>query len=154
MKTLNDVEINLFNGKAARMPSTRKIYVLCTVIPFLLFWGGILSPLWTDNFIVYVFALAPYYLYIILLSNDWIESKKLFRTVEGLFASKIWRNSIYACSICSFLSLFLVMPLWETFLVGPCLMLCINAPMAFVGLFYSFIKDRYRYAPPCPDFIA
>ncbi len=39
MKTLNDVEINLCNGKAAQMPSTRKIYVLCTVIPFLLFWG-------------------------------------------------------------------------------------------------------------------
>ena len=35
MRTVNDVEINLCNGKAAQMPSTRKIYVLCTVIPFL-----------------------------------------------------------------------------------------------------------------------
>lgn len=154
MRTVNDVEINLSNGKAAQMPSTRKIYVLCTVIPFLLFWGGILSPLWTANFIVYVFALAPYYFYTFYLSNDWIDGKSLFMTSEGLYASKVWCISVVVCSVCSIASIFLLFELWNTFFFKPCLMLVLNAPMAFVWILYSNVADRFRYARPSPYFIA
>ncbi|SHL42060.1 hypothetical protein SAMN05720487_11393 [Fibrobacter sp. UWT2] len=154
MKKVKDAEINLSDGKAAQMPSTRKIYVLCTVIPFLLFWGGILSPLWTDNFILYVFALAPYYFYTFYLSNDWIEGKSLFMTSEGLYASKVWCISVVVCSVCSIASIFLLFELWNTFFFKPCLMLVLNAPMAIVWILYSNVADRFRYARPSPYFIA
>jgi hypothetical protein len=154
MKTVENVEINLSNGKTAKMPSMRKICVLCTIIPFILFWGGILSPLWTDNFIVYVFALAPYYFYTFYLSHDWIDGKSLYMTNAGLTASKVWCVSVVICSVCSLASMFLFFPLWDTFFFKPCLMLVLNAPMAFVWILYSNVADKFRYARPSPYFIA
>lgn len=96
-----DIEFELNQGKVVKMPSMRKIYVLCTVIPFVLFWAGITSPLWTDNFIVYIFALAPYYLYIILLNNDWIDGRILFDTQIGILISRIWAFNIFLMALSS-----------------------------------------------------
>lgn len=134
MKMSKDIEFELNQGKDVKMPSMRKIYVLCSVIPFVLFWAGITSPLWTDNFVAYVFALAPYYLYTFYISNDWIDGK-LYMTNEGLKASKIWRNSVIAYSVFSISSMFLLPDFWGTILGYPCLMLVFNAPMAAIGIF-------------------
>ena len=136
------------------LPSKRKISVLCAIIPFILFWAGILSPVWTDNFIVYVFALAPYYFYSFYVSNDWIDGKNLYMTSEGLYASKIWRNCICVCSTCSISSIFLLTSVWGTLFAYPCLMLVLNAPMAAISIFYSCGADKFRYARPSPYFIA
>ena len=152
MKTSKDIEFELNQGKVVKMPSTRKIYILCTVIPFILFWTGITSPLWTDNFIVYVFALAPYYLYTFYVSNDWIDDK-LYMTNEGLRASRIWRNSVIVCSVFSISAMFLLPDFWGTFFAYPCLMLVFNAPMAAIGILYSCAVDGFRYARPSPYFI-
>ena len=154
MKKVKDAEINLSDGKAAQISSMRKIYILCTVIPFLLFWGGITSPLWTDNFIVYAFALAPYYFYTFYLSHDWIDGKSLYMTNVGLVTSKVWCISVVVCSVCSLASMFLLFVLWNTFFFKPCLMLVLNAPMAFVWILYSNAADKFRYARPSPYFIA
>lgn len=149
------IELNIGSGLDLKvgLPTLRKIYVLCAVIPFILFWTGITSPLWTDNFIVYAFALAPYYLYTFYISNDWIDGK-LYMTNEGLNASKIWRNSVIVCSVFSISSMFLLPDFWGTFLGYPCLMLVFNAPMAAIGIFYSCAVDGFRYARPSPYFIA
>lgn len=101
MKTSKDIEFELSLGKVVKMPSMRKIYVLCAVIPFVLFWAGVTSPLWTDNFIVYFFALAPYYLYIILLNNDWIDGRILFDTQIGILISRIWAFNIFLMALSS-----------------------------------------------------
>lgn len=151
MKKVKDVKLG--TGLNAGLPSIRKIYVLCAVIPFILFWTGITSPLWTDNFIVYVFALVPYYAYAFYLSNDWIDDK-LYMTNEGLKASRVWRNGVITCSVFSISSMFLLPDFWGTFFAYPCLMLVINAPMAAIGIFYSCGVDGFRYARPSPYFIA
>ena len=149
MKTVKDIKLRVI-GKTSL---NRKIFALCAVIPFVLFWVGILSPLWTDNFVVYVFALLPYYLYTFYVSNDWIDGK-LYMTKEGLFASRIWRNSVIVCSTGSISSIFLITSLWGTFFAYPCLMLVVNAPMAVIGIFYSCAADNFRYARPLKNFIA
>lgn len=34
------------------------------IIPFILFWGGMLSPFYTDDILVLIFSLVPFYLYL------------------------------------------------------------------------------------------
>lgn len=151
MEKVKDIRLGI--GLKACIPSVRKIYVFCALIPFILFWAGVLSPLWTDNFVVYALALAPYYLYVYYVSNDWID-KKLFMTDEGLQASRIWKNCVILCSVFSILAMFLLTSMWGTVLGYPCLMLVLNAPMAAVSIFYANAANGFRYARPLPYFIA
>lgn len=56
----------------------RKGVILGLVVSFILFWTGILSPLYTDNFLVWVFCLVPFYGYVFLfdeLSDNKMTSK-------------------------------------------------------------------------------
>ena len=145
MKTVKDVEINLNQSKVVKMPSMRKIYVLCAVIPFVLFWAGITSPLWTDNFIVYFFALAPYYLYIILLNNDWIDGRILFDTQIGILISKIWVLNIFLMAVSSlFLAQFWTYT--ESIFFGVILMNVVNVVPAFISVIAALYLHKTRYA--------
>lgn len=128
------------------LPSKRKILIHCAVIPFILFWAGILSPVWTNNFIVYVFALAPYYFHSFYVSNDWIDGKNLYDTKIGEYASKIWIMNIAAAA---FSSLSLGILFWdkpEFFLFGPSLIALINAGPHFAWAFWAAFLHRTRYS--------
>ena len=123
MKTVNDMNVDVV-GKAV---SKRKIFTLCAVIPFVLFLTGILAPVWTDNFIVYVFALLPYYLYTFYVSNDWIDGKRL----------------------CAFFSLFLAVMFWdrpESFLYGSSWMALVNCGPGFAWAFWAMFLHKTRYS--------
>lgn len=154
MKKVKDIKLG--TGLNAGLPSIRKIYVLCAVIPFILFWIGILSPLWTDNFIVYVFALAPYYLYIILLNNEWLDGRFLCDTKIGKYASRIWAFNIGLSALSSLFLSFL----WtrsDLFLYGVSLMALVNVVPAFVSSLAALFLHKTRYerfplwAPPAGD---
>lgn len=38
------------------------------IIPFILFWGGIMSPFYTDNILIWIFSLVPFYVYLFACS--------------------------------------------------------------------------------------
>lgn len=142
MKTVNDMNVDVV-GKAV---SKRKIFTLCAVIPFVLFLTGILAPVWTDNFIVYVFALLPYYLYTFYVSNDWIDGKRLYDTRIGENASSVW---VVCVAVCAFFSLFLAVMFWdrpESFLYGSSWMALVNCGPGFAWAFWAMFLHKTRYA--------
>ena len=128
------------------LPSKRTVLIHCAVIPFILFWTGISSPIWTDNFIVYALALAPYYFHSFYVSNDWIDGKKLFDTKNGEYASKIWILNIAAAA---FSCLFLALLFWnrpESYLYGSSWMALINVGPHFAWTFWALFLHRTRYS--------
>ena len=38
------------------------------VVPFILFWGGIMSPFYTSDMLVWIFSLVPFYVYLFVCS--------------------------------------------------------------------------------------
>lgn len=48
---------------------SRNDFVLGCVIPFFLFWGGILTPVVTDSLLVWISSLIPFYGFIIVSDN-------------------------------------------------------------------------------------
>ncbi len=63
--------MNMRNGK--KTSKVKKIepkeIVLGLVIPFFLFWGGILTPIITDSLIVWILCLVPFYGFVIISDN-------------------------------------------------------------------------------------
>lgn len=49
-----------------RMASTE--ILVGVVVPFILFWGGIMSPFYTDNILIWIFSLVPFYAYLFACS--------------------------------------------------------------------------------------
>ncbi|MBO7060115.1 MAG: hypothetical protein J6W54_03330 [Fibrobacter sp.] len=142
MKTVNDMNVDVA-GKAVLK---RKIFMLCAVIPFVLFLAGVLAPVWTDNFIVYVFALLPYYLYTFYVSNDWIDGKRLYDTKIGECASSVW---VVGIAVCAFFSLFLAVMFWdrpESFLYGSSWMALLNCGPGFAWAFWAMFLHKTRYS--------
>lgn len=117
MKMSKDIEFELNQGKDVKMPSMRKIYVL--------FWAGITSPLWTDNFIVYIFALAPFYTFFAILSiyenqaDCDYEKKMIVASGTSAFISSV-------TSLLGVISFFDVWKIPNDFLFAPRLMLAVN----------------------------
>ena len=140
MKMSKDIEFELNQGKDVKMPSMRKIYVLCSVIPFVLFWAGITSPLWTDNFIVYIFALAPFYTFFAILSiyekqaDCGYEKKMIVASGTSAFISSV-------TSLLGVISFFDVWKIPNDFLFAPRLMLAVNfIPSMILVLSCAFDK--------------
>lgn len=137
------------------LPLKRKVLIHCAIIPFILFWTGILSPIWTNFlspvwtdyfFLIYVFALVPYYFHSFYISNDWIDGKKLFDTKNGEYASKIWILNIAAAA---FSCLFLALLFWnrpESYLYGSSWMALINVGPHFAWAFWALFLHRTRYS--------
>lgn len=63
--------MDMRNGK--KTSKVKKIepkeIVLGLVIPFFLFWGGILTPIITDSLIVWILCLVPFYGFVIISDN-------------------------------------------------------------------------------------
>ena len=123
-----------------------KVHVICAFIPFVLFWAGVFSPLWTENFVVYVLALAPYYLYTFYLSNDWIDGKKLYDTRAGEYASKIWVLNIAVAALSSLFFAIVFCGFKESVFYGPALITLVNAGFNFAWALWAAFLHKTRYA--------
>lgn len=58
------------NGKTTcNRKMTPREKLLGLVIPFILFWGGILTPIITDSLLVWVLCLVPFYGFVVVADN-------------------------------------------------------------------------------------
>ncbi len=62
--------MDMRNGKktCVRKMTSREI-LLGLIIPFILFWGGILTPVVTDSLLVWIFCLVPFYGFVVISDN-------------------------------------------------------------------------------------
>ena len=96
------------------------------VIPFVLFWGGMLSPVFSDSVIVWILSLAPFYGYVFV--SAFASSKKY----ADLFAGDSMLNLI--TSIVISLLLFVIPEDWVS-LIGVCKLSILNIAPAFAFCF-------------------
>ena len=153
MKNELDIDYKESNINKKILPSKRKINVICVVIPLVLFLCGVLSPIWTDNFLVYVFSLFPFYAYTYIIESIFIDKSTLFRTERGLYASKMWVVGIVSPAILSVIgSFFTGNP--DAIYYGPCMILAFNIPVSIVYAIVCALIDSVRYAKPLRNFVA
>ncbi len=103
-------------------------FIRCHLIPFILFWFGILSPVVTNEAVVIICALVPYYGYL-----------------YSLYVSRGKKNQAISSVLWSFFtSLFLFVPfaglrtVFEPFEVVACMML-VNTVMSIILYFLARI---------------
>lgn len=149
MKTVNDMKM----GVVGKVPSKRKIVFVCVVVSVLLFLCGVLSPVWTDNFGVYLFCLLPFYAYTYTIESVFVEGPALFRTERGLYASKMWVAGIAITAVLSIVGAFFLGDS-ESVYYGPCLILAFNIPVSIVYVVIGAFSDSVRYARPLRHFVA
>ncbi|SHK68406.1 hypothetical protein [Fibrobacter sp. UWB12] len=135
----NDIECNVKNvvEDDCKMPSSkRNIAILCVVIPFLLFLTGISSPFWTDNYILYVFCLLPFYTYMViikfLVNSEWqldYVSEKKFYAAQSCFVG------ISVPTVISILGGFFGFTDYDALYHGTCVILAFNIPASFIVTF-------------------
>ena len=154
MKNVLDIDYKECNIATERiLPSKRIINVICVVIPLALFLCGVLSPIWTDNFFVYVFSLFPFYAYTYIIEDIFIDGTVLFRTERGLYASKKWTIGIITPAIMSIIGLFFTgNP--DALYYGPCMILAFNIPVSIVYAVVCVFADSVRYSKPLRNFVA
>lgn len=65
--------------------------VIGLVVPFFLFWTGMAIPFFTDNFIFFLIALLPFYLWCLIMSSfDGFESNCLISLWFNCFTSVVF----------------------------------------------------------------
>ena len=136
-----------------KVPPKRKIGFVCVVVPVLLFLCGVLSPVWTDNFGVYLFCLLPFYAYTYTIESVFVEGPALFGTDRGLYASKMWVAGIVITAILSIVGAFFLGDS-EAVYYGPCLILAFNILASIVYVVIGAFSYFVRYARPLRHFVA
>lgn len=75
-------------------------FILGCVIPFILFWGGILTPVVTDSLLVWIFCLVPFYGFVIVSDNVLrgrvSESTFVASIILGIFSSILLSVALFA----------------------------------------------------------
>lgn len=97
------------------------------LIPFILFWIGMLTPVFTDNVLVWTFSLVPFYAYSFILAAAYSNDK----TDESVIAPA---SLSFVTSVCLAILLFIVPENWTT-INTICTMGFVNV---FGSLFYLF----------------
>lgn len=139
--------------KTSKMPSKCKINFVCAVLPLVLFVFGVLSPVWTDSFVVYVFSLLPFYAYTYIVESVFVDGGALFGTERGLYASKMWVAGIVVSTAVSVIGAFFLGNK-EAVYYGPCMILAFNIPVSVVYAIVCIFSDSVRYARPLRNFVA
>lgn len=139
--------------KKSKMPSKRKINFVCAVLPLILFVFGVLSPVWTDSFVVYVFSLLPFYVYTYIVESVFVDGGSLFGTKRGLYASRMWVAGIVVTTVVSVIGAFFLGDTGAIY-YGPCMILAINIPVSVVYAIACIFADSVRYARPLQNFVA
>lgn len=114
----------------------RKGVILGLVVPFILFWTGILSPLYTDNFLVWVFSLVPFYVYVF----GYLSEKTSYAPLASAY------NFIFSLCVCVFC--------WFAFdVVNVVLVMSIvNIPVSFVIFIFVIMSEEAKDPSKCPAF--
>ena len=111
------------------------------IIPFILFWGGMLSTIFLDNYWLYSLSLIPFYFYVffgLVFSNE---------KMSGIWGSNALLS--FFTSILLTVLLFLVPQNWETIL-NICRLGLINLVVSFFFLIFTLIvvglgKDKENF---------
>lgn len=106
----------------------RKGVVLGLVVPFILFWTGILSPLYTDNFLVWVFSLVPFYGYVF----GYLSEKTSYAPLASAY------NFIFSLCVCVFC--------WFSFDVANAVLVMsiVNIPVSFCSVLFAMIREAAK----------
>lgn len=139
--------------KTSKMPSKCEINFVCAVLPLVLFVFGVLSPVWTDSFVVYVFSLLPFYVYTYIVESVFVDGGPLFGTKRGLYASRMWVAGIVVTTVVSVIGAFFLGDTGAIY-YGPCMILAINIPVSIVYAIVCIFADSVRYARPLQNFVA
>ena len=136
----NDIEYNVENvvEDDCKMPSSkRNIVILCVVIPFLLFLAGISFPFWTDNYILYVLCLSPFYTYMFIILTlaspewwhiDYVSEKKIY-AVQSCFIGT------FITTVISIFGGFFGFTDYDALYHGTCVILAFNIPASIIFTF-------------------
>lgn len=131
-----NIEINVKHNSEddCKMPSSKlQMFILCVVIPFFLFAVGVSSPLWTDNFVVYILCLLPFYTYsfiIFAFTNPksltyYVSDKKLFATESCFMGTAI-------PTLISIIGGIFCLGNYDAFYHGICIILAFNIPVSII----------------------
>ena len=104
--------------------------ILAFIIPFILFWGGMLSTVFFDNLWFYCFTTVPFYLYVFF---GLVFSKE---KVSGIWGSNALMS--FFTSILLTVLIFVVPQNWETIL-NICRSGFVNLVVSFFFLIFTLI---------------
>ena len=137
MKNENNIKLNITNSKIVvdsecgkdleRKKFTPIEILVGFVIPFVLFWGGMLSSFFSDRVFVWVLALIPLYGYMFLCIL--IPGKKLANAITGGSLLNLLTSLILV------ILLFIIPEDWIA-IGNACRLSLINLVPAFVGVFF------------------
>lgn len=133
-----------------------KTAVFVSLVSFVLFWGGVLTPLLTENVAVYAFSLIPFYVFFVVLDvfasrpvGNRFKSKSIFigSGMAALFA--------LASSFLGLVSFANFMNISGEFLYATRIMLAINVVPSIGLLFYTvFNKALFDVDPNVDLYVA
>lgn len=75
-----------------RMVSTE--ILVSVVVPFILFWGGALTPVFTDDFEIILLSFAPFYGYMLLNERKFNEKSVLLSRI--VFLSSLFIGFVFS----------------------------------------------------------
>lgn len=104
--------------------------ILAFIIPFILFWGGMLAPVFTDSIYLWCLSLIPFYAYL-FFGFMFLKEKK-----SGLWGSNALLS--FLTSILLTVLIFIVPQNWETVL-NICRLGLLNLIVSFFFLFILFL---------------
>ena len=104
--------------------------ILAFIIPFILFWGGMLAPVFTDSIYLWCLSLIPFYAYLFFGFMFSIEKKSGIWGIKDLLS--------FLTSILLTVLIFIVPQNWETVL-NICRLGLLNLIVSFFFLFILFL---------------
>ena len=120
----------------------KKTVVLVCLVSFVLFWVGILSPIVTDNFFVYIGALIPFYVFYMILYFFENRVDCDFEKAKSLIVAS--GTSAFISSVTSLLGVISFFDVWgisNDFVFAPRMMLAVNfIPSVLLVLSCAFDK--------------
>ncbi|WP_308602570.1 hypothetical protein [uncultured Fibrobacter sp.] len=78
---------------------TARLFVLTNVVPFVLFWGGALLPVFTENRIAFVLALVPFLVWTSILRMMGGNYSVVFISVYCGFFTSLFITVLYIAAV-------------------------------------------------------
>lgn len=119
----------------------KTVYEVC-LISFILFWIGILSPIVTDNILIYVGALIPFYIFYLMLYIYQNRADCGFEKMKSLIVAS--GTSAFISSVTSLLGVISFFDIWgipNEFMFASRIMLAVNFIPSII-LFFSCAFDK------------
>ena len=113
-------------------------------IPFFLFWGGILTPVFTNNILIWIISLIPFYGFILICCASYKD-----KTDEPTFGAAILSAALlnFLTSVILVIVLFFFLPEGFDGLETSCILALLNVIPSFC--FLLFIAEEIDYSSDC-----